>query len=599
MSNQPVRASEGGLIPSTRPASGLGRRRAVETLEPRLMLFAVPIHIELTTDALPFLNAQTVAAISAEHVLVDTAGAFDPDNHMDSCHFVGGVENINTQLADAVADADPAALSPTTAAGNFGHELHTAEDLYAHSSWVNDGQTTLFDDGGGFWKPVTPYEVRDGIMVVEGPLPADTWSVSRDGLIVHVDTGSQVFTGVVTGQFDPTPADCPPGAVITHAELNKDDETRPLFAEAKALAVRQVRHEFYRLVQLVKAEWGTAQPLLDAWVKPDAASQQQLQALLGEETPPGSVDAGGVLTLNMGPNAGGADGNEAFAVSHVSGSPAAGGEVVDVTANGVTRRFSVTAIVADGGAGDDALTLTGVRSAVRFAGGGGADALTVAAPAGTAGAAYTVAPDRVSAGAATTDFTGVERLTVRAADGPDSINVRGTAAGVAVTVDGGGGDDAFSVDSNGPAAGGTVDLVRGPLTVAGGAGRNALVLEDSSDTTADVVTVTPTAIGTAPGDTFFGPGGSLAYSGLAGVALDLPNATAGDSVRLTPSATTAFAVNGGRPSGAPAGGDVLLIDTTGTTGRKKKAAGKNAGVWTFGNRLPVAYADVEKVKEAK
>src|SRR4051812_768891 len=66
----------------------------LQPLESRILLFSIPVHFALTTDSLPFLNTQTVAAINAEHLLVDTAGAFDADNHVDSCHFVGGVANI-------------------------------------------------------------------------------------------------------------------------------------------------------------------------------------------------------------------------------------------------------------------------------------------------------------------------------------------------------------------------------------------------------------------------------------------------------------------------------------------------------------------------
>src|SRR4051794_41855530 len=101
MSNQAARGRSVNVVPSTRPAAGRGRCRTVEGLEPRFLLFAVPVHVELTTDALPFLNAQTVAAISAEHALVDTAGGVGPANPIDSRPLVGGGPNNNTQVAAA------------------------------------------------------------------------------------------------------------------------------------------------------------------------------------------------------------------------------------------------------------------------------------------------------------------------------------------------------------------------------------------------------------------------------------------------------------------------------------------------------------------
>jgi hypothetical protein len=83
---------------------------------------------------------------------------------------------------------------------------------------------------------------------------------------------------------------------------------------------------------------------------------------------------GGVLRLNMGPHAGDrqngntTDGDENFEVSHVSGTP--GNETVDVTAFGVTQRYSgVSRIVADTGVGNDVVTIdAGVLAAVDFSG---------------------------------------------------------------------------------------------------------------------------------------------------------------------------------------------------------------------------------------
>jgi hypothetical protein len=581
-------------------------RRCVEELESRRLLFAVPIHIDINDAALPFLNTQTSLAVDAEQAIVDTVGAFDSANHFDNSRFAQAVANINEQLGEAVADADPASLDPILAAGNFGHALHTVEDFYAHSNWVNLGQSTLFDDGSGYWTPVTPYEVRDGVMVVQGPSPYGLGSVTRDGFTVYVNTGSQVYKGVVTGQFGSEPDDVPPEAVVTHAELNKDDPSRPLHAEARSLATQQVRHEFYRLVELVRTRYGTAEPLLAAWVGSDPVARQQVQQLLGEESVVlGSVDAAGTLTLNVGPRAGqrgpyvdATDGNEAVTVTHVSGSPGSGaGETVDVSWGGFMQRFTASAVAVDAGNGNDALTLVGLQSPVTFAGGAGTDSLTVNAAAAATGTTLVVEPTRVTVGGATTDYVGVETVTVRGTAGPDAANVRGTAGGTAVTVSGAGGDDAFTVDSNGSAAGGTVDLVRGTLTLDGGAGRNTLTLEDGGDTTADVVTIGPAAVGAAAGDTFFGAGGRLAYTNLAAVTVNLPSATRGDTVRLTPSATTAFTINGNAPaSPSTAGGDTLTINTAGTHGLKKKVTGKDAGVWAFNDRLAITYSGIEKVK---
>src|SRR5262249_56748262 len=139
--------------------------------------------------------------------------------------------------------------------------------------------------------------------------------------------------------------------------------------------------------------------------------------------------------------------------------------------------------------------------------------------------------------------------------------VAGTPAGTSVVLNGGNSDDTFSVDSNGSAAGGTVDTVLGGLTLNGqGGANNTLRLEDSSDTTADTVTVTPTQIGAATGNNFFGAGGSLTYSGLNSVTLNMGGGTTGDTVNLTPSSTTQFFVNANGPVPPTTAGDSLNLD---------------------------------------
>ena len=111
-----------------------------------------------------------------------------------------------------------------------------------------------------------------------------------------------------------------------------------------------------------------------------------------------------------------------------------------------------------------------------------------------------------------------------------------------------GGNDTFTIDSNGAAtAGGSVDFVKFLISVDGGTGANGLNLEDFSKTTGAIVTVTSTTIGTATGDTFFGSCGALDYSNLATIALDMSNAAGvGDVVNVnSTSAATTIHGNGG------------------------------------------------------
>lgn len=205
-------------------------------------------------------------------------------------------------------------------------------------------------------------------------------------------------------------------------------------------------------------------------------------------------------------------------------------------------------------------------------------------------------------GAATITYATVETLTVNGGTGGNTLYVKNTVATTAVIVNAGAaGDDVF-VDSNGPDADGTVDLIKSSVTVNGQGGTNTLRLEDFSDpntVAGDVVHVTPTQIGADASDTFFGTGGSLTYSDLAHVTLNLSNGYFPDTVYLIPSATTEFELHGNdphcpmNPDQLP--GDALYVDFTGVTDPKLVSDGAGNSVWTFSNRENVAFDGFEKL----
>jgi hypothetical protein len=209
------------------------------------------------------------------------------------------------------------------------------------------------------------------------------------------------------------------------------------------------------------------------------------------------------------------------------------------------------------------------------------------------------------AGAAQIAYGTVESLTVNGGRGGNTINVQSTLATTPVVVNAGAGDDDIRVDSNGgplDPPDGTVDLVVSSLTINGQGGTNALLLEDYSDPglgSGDVVHVTPTQIGADAGDSFFGAGGSLTYSGLDHVTLDLSNGYFPDTVYLIPSPTTEFELHGNdphcpmNPDQLP--GDALYVDFTGVTDPALVSDGEGNSVWTFGNREDVAFDGFEKL----
>ncbi len=183
--------------------------------------------------------------------------------------------------------------------------------------------------------------------------------------------------------------------------------------------------------------------------------------------------------------------------------------------------------------------------------------------------------------------------TIETGPGNDTVNVQSLAVSTALTVNAGTGDDTIRIDSNGAAAGGTVDNVRGTVAIDGQGGNDTLTLEDSSDTTADVVTVTAMQVGVA-GDSFFGAGGSLTYAQIPTLTLNMPSDATGDIINVTPSAATAFNVNGFAPVTSTGIGDRLNLDLTGATTPVNTPSSAVNGQWTFGNRLPVTYTDIEE-----
>src|SRR5262249_10059800 len=154
---------------------------------------------------------------------------------------------------------------------------------------------------------------------------------------------------------------------------------------------------------------------------------------------------------------------------------------------------------------------------------------------------------------------------------------------------GGGTVNQFVVGANG-----SVKNIRSALTLNGSGPSDTLLVDDSQATSQDKVTVTPTQVGAAATDQFFAAGGSLTYGGLSALTLNLSHA-AGDTVQPSPSAATAFTMNGD-PSEFQAGnGAVLDLDLTGVLNALLTPSGPGAGKWTFGNRQPVSFTNVAAV----
>lgn len=256
----------------------------------------------------------------------------------------------------------------------------------------------------------------------------------------------------------------------------------------------------------------------------------------------------------------------------------------------------------NGGGGNDRLILVDEQGDNILDGGEGTD--SVEAYGSSAGDTFTLRQNAarlnfICAGILpyTLDIGAVEGIGIYAEYGlfpnnaHDTLLVQSTLSGVNVLFSGYGGDDTVRVDSNGAAAGGTVDGLQSTLTVDGGAGTNTLAFDDEGDAGGDAITITPAQVGGATGDNAFGSGGRVDYSNIA--ALNYQGTAGADNFNVTPSPTTSITLDGNAPTDTPTG-DRLVINYTGTTGTQLRATSSNAGQLTFTNRQAVTFSGIEE-----
>lgn len=267
-----------------RPQRPRSYQPRLEMLEPRLVLFKSwltlqPNHEMITAAALPFLRKDVLAEISIQHAVQELVQFFNSAAHFDNCNFHQAASRINDLYAKAVRAADPNHFNGAAVATYFGELLHPVQDFYSHSNWVDLGQTTLIDAGDDRpWDPLDAYSIHDGAMILQGrnPEPFGPGSLERDGFVVTVHTPAGDYRGVLTGTWGfandcPSSVAVPHGSILSPHGLNKDGPSvynGALYPAAADLAVAQTMNEFNRLVNLVQARYGTAQRLLDAWIRP-------------------------------------------------------------------------------------------------------------------------------------------------------------------------------------------------------------------------------------------------------------------------------------------------------------------------------------------
>jgi hypothetical protein len=247
-----------------------------------------PVHEEVTAEGLSFLRSEVITALQAANVSTDIEFLVSNAHHFDDCNFSGGADVIRARQSEAVDHLNPAlgGLEQALAMRAFGLSLHTVQDFYAHSNWVEDGGTSIVESSLGAWPALVPYSVLEpsGFLVVQGNPPAGIAIWRQRGAsypsnaIVFARIGSSSRYGIMSGTVDYEPGNfCPAQIAMTHDELNKDRATRhpAQFVEARDLAVEQTTQEWCRLLTMTRSAWGEGgDAQIFAWVEDEQAASQ-------------------------------------------------------------------------------------------------------------------------------------------------------------------------------------------------------------------------------------------------------------------------------------------------------------------------------------
>ena len=193
-------------------------------------------------------------------------------------------------------------------------------------------------------------------------------------------------------------------------------------------------------------------------------------------------------------------------------------------------------------------------------------------------------------------YANLETVIVNGGDGSDMFNVLGTGPTTSLSVGGGAGNDTIRLDGGG----GTVDSIVSPVAFRGEAGNNNLIINDHADASGDIVHITRSSVGAFPGDTLFGPGGTLSYASTSLLMLNL--GTGADTVYAAPDVTTALMINdapAAESDGGPAAAspiDTLNLAFAGALNPIFTDTGPGSGIYTFDNAQPLSYSGFESVK---
>jgi hypothetical protein len=234
--------------------------------------FLLGNHDDITRAGLSFmsdndsLNAPIKVIVTANRQVDWYPGnpGIDGAPHFDACRVQSSIEFIESRMEDAVVNLPTNWTSSQVA---FGQLLHTVQDFYAHSNWVEikeyqranglPSDRDLFTGTEYFYWPVGYDGERIAGMIVLGdtaPLATRLYRAVGDRIPYYSDGVS--IPGLMTAGGDGNP-DCPAYPIpMSHSDLNKDMIPMPFYAQAYSAAVAQTTQEFCRFVRLALLRHG-------------------------------------------------------------------------------------------------------------------------------------------------------------------------------------------------------------------------------------------------------------------------------------------------------------------------------------------------------
>jgi hypothetical protein len=181
-------------------------------------------HVRVTSILKPILRSGVWQGVWDGNFSQDDLGSTAAglgERHFESCRFAtddndvkGSTGYIRQTYLDTIAELNPLNPKPFAAAKNFGKLLHTVQDFYSHTNWVNLLDITapspvdpshLIDRTTAEWRLLDPLtSVRDDIIVGQIPttgLPGG-WQVEQEMTSetpFFTTDGGSIHPGLITG----------------------------------------------------------------------------------------------------------------------------------------------------------------------------------------------------------------------------------------------------------------------------------------------------------------------------------------------------------------------------------------------------------------